>query len=166
MAKRFHIGFYAKCKNVMKCICAAYVDSRKKHFEPPHVKTNTMIFMPSDDSYQPGHPPSLISLRCALSGYIRTQFCFRRTALTLIRLGECPGWSESSLGAQIILLVLSCCGSIFIHIETTSETIAYGIVTNLHTRNLPGVSVVPKPHLVDCMISPMVFDSVNVAKCL
>ena len=52
------------------------------------------------------------------------------------------------------------------HIETTSETIAYGIVTNLHTRNLPGVSVVPKPHPVDGMVSPMVFDSVNVAKCL
>ena len=27
---------------------------------------------------------------------------------TLIRLGGCPGWSESSLGAQVILLVLSC----------------------------------------------------------
>ena len=30
-----------------------------------------------------------------------------RTAKTLIRLGRCPGWSESSMGAQIILLVLS-----------------------------------------------------------
>ena len=29
----------------------------------------------------------------------------------LIRLGECPVWSESSLGAQVILLVLSCFGS-------------------------------------------------------
>ena len=28
------------------------------------------------------------------------------TAKSLIRLGRCPGWSESSLGAQIILLVL------------------------------------------------------------
>ena len=35
---------------------------------------------------------------------------FMRTAKTLIRLGGCPGWSESSLGAQIILLVLSSCG--------------------------------------------------------
>ena len=55
MAKRFHIGFYA-----MKCICAAYVDARKKHYEPPHDKTNTMIFVPSEDSNQPGHPLSLI----------------------------------------------------------------------------------------------------------
>ena len=29
----------------------------------------------------------------------------------LIRLGGCPGWSESSLGAQVILLVLSWGGS-------------------------------------------------------
>ena len=63
MAKRVHIGFYAKCKNVMKCICAAYEDSRKKHFEPPHDKTNNMTFVPSEDSDQPG------------------QFCFRWTAL-------------------------------------------------------------------------------------
>ena len=33
------------------------------------------------------------------------------TAKTLIRLGGCPGWSESSLGAQVMLLVLSCTGS-------------------------------------------------------
>ena len=47
-------------KNVMKCICTAYVDSRKKHFEPPYDKTNKMTFVPSKDSDQPGHPPSLI----------------------------------------------------------------------------------------------------------
>ena len=49
-------------KNVMKCICAAYVDSRKKHFEPPHDKTNKMTFMSSEDSDQPGHPPILIRI--------------------------------------------------------------------------------------------------------
>ena len=62
MSKRFHIGFYAKCKiNVMKCICicAAYLDPRK-NFEPPHDKTNKITFVPSEDSDQPGHPPSLI----------------------------------------------------------------------------------------------------------
>ena len=30
-----------------------------------------------------------------------------RTAKTLIRLGGCPGWSESSLGAEVVLLVWS-----------------------------------------------------------
>ena len=49
---------------------------------------------------QPGHPPSLISLRCALNGWLRTQAFFMRTAKNLIRLGGCPGWSESSLGAH------------------------------------------------------------------
>ena len=34
-----------------------------------------------------------------------------RTAKTLVRLGGCPGWSGSSLGAHAILLVLSCGGS-------------------------------------------------------
>ena len=29
-------------------------------FEPPHEKTNKMTFAPSEDSDQPGHPPSLI----------------------------------------------------------------------------------------------------------
>ena len=32
----------------------------------------------------------------------------------LIRLGACPGWSETSLGTQVILLVLLCCSSFFI----------------------------------------------------
>ena len=35
-----------------------------------------------------------------------------RTAKTLVRLGGCPGWTESSLGAHAILLVLSWHGSI------------------------------------------------------
>ena len=43
----------------MKYICAAYVDLRKKHFEH-HDKTSKMAFVPSEDSDQPGHPPSLI----------------------------------------------------------------------------------------------------------
>ena len=36
--------------------------------EPPHDKTNRMAFVPSEDSDQPGHLPSLISLRIALNG--------------------------------------------------------------------------------------------------
>ena len=45
-----------------------------KTFEPPHDKTNKMACAPSEDSDQPGHPPSLISVvsvrikkACALS---------------------------------------------------------------------------------------------------
>ena len=40
------------------------------------------------------------SRRCALNEWLRTQAFFMRIAKTLIRLGRCPGWSESSLGAQ------------------------------------------------------------------
>ena len=32
--------------------------------EPPHDKTNKMAIAPSEDTYQPVHPPSLISLHC------------------------------------------------------------------------------------------------------
>ena len=48
-----------------------------------------------------------------------------RTAKTLIRLGGCPGWSESLLGTHAILLVLSCCSLIQKTIENnqTSKTV-------------------------------------------
>ena len=58
--------------------------------------------------------PSLISLGCALSRLLRTHGFFMQTVKTLIRLGGCPGWSESWLGTQIILLVLSRQCSFFI----------------------------------------------------
>ena len=44
---------------------------------------------PSEDSDKP-----------SFNGLLRTQGVFMRTAKTLIRLGGCPGWCESSLGAQ------------------------------------------------------------------
>ena len=54
---------------------------------------------------------SVQSLRCPLNGYLRTQAFFMWTAKILIRLGGCPGWSESSLSTHAILLVLSWGGS-------------------------------------------------------
>ena len=39
------------------------------------------------------------------------QLPIERTAKTPIILGGCPGWSKSLLAAQVILLVLLCCGS-------------------------------------------------------
>ena len=42
-----------------------------------------------------------------------------RTAKTLIRLGGCPGWSESSLGIKDILLVLSWGSSKCFFLEST-----------------------------------------------
>ena len=50
-----------------------------------------MTCAPSEDSDQPGHLPSLISLHCpheeSLDPYLR----IKRTAKALIRLGGCPG---------------------------------------------------------------------------
>ena len=36
--------------------------SKKSTYEPPHDKTNKMACAPSEDSEQPGHPPSLIRI--------------------------------------------------------------------------------------------------------
>ena len=82
---------------------------RNTWYEPPHDKINKMACVPSEDSDQPGHPPSLINLPCPheeSSGPSKLPIHWG-TAKTLIRLGGYPGWSESSLGAQIMLLVLS-----------------------------------------------------------
>ena len=67
--------------------------------------------MPSEDSDQSGHLHVWSESRCVLYGSPRTKCFLMRTAKTLIRLGGCPGWSESSLGAQVILLILSFAGS-------------------------------------------------------
>ena len=74
-------------------------------------------------SAQPGHPPSLIRVFAArmkkawvLSYPLSEQRRLRSDwadaqAKTPIRRGGCPNWSESSLGAHAILLVLSWGGS-------------------------------------------------------
>ena len=62
-------------------------------FEPPHDKTNKMTCASSEDSDQ---PESSLSAWRKL-GSLATHWV---QAMTLIRLGGCPGWSESSLGAQ------------------------------------------------------------------
>ena len=51
-------------------------------FEPQHDKTNNVACAPSEDSDQPGLPPSLIILRCAFNGQLRTQCCFMQTVMT------------------------------------------------------------------------------------
>ena len=61
--------------------------------EPQHDKTNKIA--------------SLSAWRKPCSTKLPTE-CIAKTP---IRLGGCSGWSESSLSAQVILLVLSCCGS-------------------------------------------------------
>ena len=72
---------------------------------------NKMICAPSEDSDQPGHPPSLIrvfAVRSIGSWGPNVSSCGQPR---LIRLCGRPGWSESSLGDHAILLVLSWGGS-------------------------------------------------------
>ena len=88
-------------------LCRDFRDIQINMKGPSHDKTNQMACAPSEYSNQPGHPPSLISLYSALSEKLKTQAFFKRTGKTLIRLGGCPGWSESLLSAHAILLVLS-----------------------------------------------------------
>ena len=89
------------------------------------------------------------SLSCALNGQLRTQAFFMRTAKTLIRLGECPGWSESSLSAQIILLVLSWGGSIIIQVNTSGALPFTSLTTDILQTKIEYKKVTsPKPNLV------------------
>ena len=95
-------------------------------YEPQHDKTNKMTCAPREDSDQPRHPPSLIRVFAV---------CMKKPSVLsyplgaqqrLWSLGGCPGWSKSSLGAQAILLVLSCScsyqdflGALHWHLATT-----------------------------------------------
>ena len=59
--------------------------------KPPHEKTNKMACAPSEDSDEPGHPPSLIkvfAVRSMGSYGTKVSLCAQRR---LIRLGGCPG---------------------------------------------------------------------------
>ena len=56
-------------------------------------KGPSFLHADSEDSDQTGRMPRLIWV-------FRVQAFFMRTAKTLIRLGGCPGWSESSLGVH------------------------------------------------------------------
>ena len=62
---------------------------------------------PSEDSDELGHLPSLISLRCVLSGYLRTQAFFM--------------WTAKTAGHTVILLVLSWCGSFLLCLRYFTE---------------------------------------------
>ena len=120
--------FVVRCLDSMICILALSKDwgfylasvAEQASLSLPWSQTPKTGFLVTWFNYDPGKSdvafysphtvskqPSLISLRCAFNGQLRTQDFFMRTAKTLIRLGGCPGWSERTLS----LLVLSCRGS-------------------------------------------------------
>ena len=59
------------------------------------------------------------SQRCPPEAKLGPKLPTERTAKTLIRLGGCPGWSESWLGTKVILFVLSFGGSKCFFLEST-----------------------------------------------
>ena len=62
-----------------------------------------------------------------------------RAQWRLIRLGGCPGWSESWLAAHVILLVLSWCGSYCKFIKTMANenwSFCLNKLNNFHSNKL------------------------------
>ena len=116
---------------------------RRSTCEPPHDKTNKVACASSEDSDQPGHPPSLIRVFAVRSvGSKGPKVSW--TVKTLIRLGGCPGWSESSLGAHATLLVLSRGGSCYIGL-----ILAYKIARSW---------VWPLPYILEYSLSCKIFN--------
>ena len=78
--------------------------------EPVHDKT----YKPTKWPMRPANTQISLGICCLHCPHEETRvLSFPLSALRrLIRLGGCPGWSEPSLGSQVILLVLSCGGSI------------------------------------------------------
>ena len=74
-------------------------------------QNNKMTGAPSEDSDQPEHPPSLTRIFAVRMKKAWVLSYLLSAQRRLHRLDGCPGWSESSLDAQVILLVLSCCSS-------------------------------------------------------
>ena len=76
--------------------------------EPPHDKPNKMTFAPSEDSYQPGHPPSLIRVFAQwVAMKPRFLYAYSKDSDQTRRM--------PSRWAHVILLVLWCCGSVLFY---------------------------------------------------
>ena len=72
-----------------------------RRYKQQHDKTIKLACAPSEDSDQPGQPPSLIrvfAVRMKKLWVLIYPLSAQRRLL--ISLGGCPGWSESSLGAH------------------------------------------------------------------
>ena len=72
----------------------------RKGIESRHDKTNKMSMLPAKTQISLGIRPADQSLRCPHEESLGPWLLIERIAKTLIRLGACPGWSESSLGTH------------------------------------------------------------------
>ena len=90
------------------CLISFSARIYKSHDMTWHDKTNKMSVCPVKTQISLGIYPvwSVFTVRMKKAWVLP----IKRTVKTLIRLGGCPGWSESSLAA-VTLLVLSCRGS-------------------------------------------------------
>ena len=100
--------------------------------ELPHDKTNKMACAPSELRSALASAQSDQSLRCPHEESLGPQLPTERTGKTLIRLGGCPGWSESSLGAHAMLLGLSWGGSNTAMIIKSALSLVKTIFPELH----------------------------------
>ena len=102
--------------------------------EPALLLHNLMISAQSDQSFRCPHEESL-------GLYLPIE----RTPNTLIRLGGCPGWSESSLGAKILSLVLSWGGSytLDVHLLLNKNARVEKIYFVKYPLNYPDLSILP-----------------------
>ena len=85
--------------------------------EPLHDKTSKMAYVPSEDSDQLGHLPSLIRVFVVRMKKHRVLSYPLNAQWRLVRLHECADWSESSLGSPVFVFVLSCAGSVWFSIK-------------------------------------------------
>ena len=87
----FENGLLGKCFPLAKC-----------KNEPPGDKINKMACAPSEDSDQSGHQSSLIRVFavCMKKAWVLSYPLSAQRRLWSDWADGCPGWSESSLGAQ------------------------------------------------------------------
>ena len=89
--------------------------SQRGIFEPQREKTYLWTCAPKEDSDQPANTRSLISLCCPHEETLHPWLSKIRPVKVLIRLRECAGWSESSLGAHVRRYVFWRYGSFILH---------------------------------------------------
>ena len=101
--------------------CSEFVKRRVCKDKRESCKTVVKIFDPDHDkTSEITHPPSLIRVFAVRLKKVWVLSSPKSAQRRLIRLGGCPGWSESSLGAYVILLVLSYSGSNIIRCPSRS----------------------------------------------
>ena len=118
----WHIGF----------LCTVYVlkssaKQTNQTYGPLHDKTNKMTCAPSEDSDQPVHLPSLMRIFAVrMKKHGPLNYLLSAQWRLWSEWANAQGWSASSLGAHVILLVLSCGGS-YVLVAFLSEQSDWGI---------------------------------------